>query len=104
MEDSLSASTRRDGDWGRGESKEDPRLWTLGCVQSRGGLGFSVVLQRGQVYMEKGRKKEKLGSPPCCADGVNPAALEISLGRAKRELVEDKVDAHLRGAGEGKTF
>ena len=54
--------------------------------------------------MEKGRKKGKLGSPPCCADGVNPAALEISLGRAKRELVEDKVDAHLRGAGEGKTF
>lgn len=75
-----------------------------GCVQSRDGLGFSVVLKGGQVYMEKGRKKEKLGSPPCCADGVNPSALEISLGRAKRELVEDKVDTHLHGAGEGKTF
>lgn len=54
--------------------------------------------------MEKEGKKGKLDSLPCCADRVNPAVSEIFLGRAKRESVEDKVDAHLRGAGEGKTF
>ena len=50
--------------------------------------------------MEKESEREP-DSPLRRASTVNPAVSQISLGRAKRELVGDKVDTHVRGGGEG---
>lgn len=53
--------------------------------------------------MEKESEREP-DSPSRRANAVNPAVSQVSLGRAQRELVGVKVDTHVRGVGEGKTF
>lgn len=64
---------------------------------------FQWCCSEDRSTWKKGERKRSWVLPRA-VQTVNPAVLEIFLGRAKRELVEDKVDAHLRGAGEGKTF
>lgn len=67
VEDSVSVSTRRDGEWGRRESKEDPRLWTLWLCAEPGWPGlFSGAEGRTGLHGKREKEREAGFSPVLC--------------------------------------